>query len=130
MSEVFQAFSESGLPVITDALGFEPVEASESSEVAQEAPPEKALADLSDALRMGFDDESLAPFLSRAPGMVRSGSNPCPLPLRDFMAPRRESPTPGESRAPSIVVTRIGERVDKVTVECPCGERISLDCVY
>ncbi len=93
-------------------------------------PADKALADLSDALRMGLDESIIETILSgiRSPRMLTKTR---PISLRNLYAPEVVVPVETqEPKAPGIVVTRVGDLVQKVTVECPCGERISLDCVY
>jgi len=109
---------------------FAPVTPPAESKTATTIPADKAMADLMEALRIGLDEETLETILS---GMKspRLSTKARPIPLRDLHAP--ETPAPPESsdpKAPGIVVTRVGEVVQRVTVECPCGERISLDCVY
>lgn len=98
--------------------------------LAPVASPEKALADLADAIRLGLDTEVLERFLGGVAGGPTGRVESCPLPLRDFSLPLQERTATTPERSPSIVVTRVGDLVQKVTVECPCGERISLDCVY
>jgi hypothetical protein len=93
-------------------------------------PADKALADLSEALRMGLDEAIIETILSgiRSPRILTKTR---PISLRDLYAPEVVPPVKTqEPKAPGIVVTRVGDLVQKVTVECPCGERISLDCVY
>ena len=109
---------------------FAPVTVEEAPTIANRPPPEKALADLEDALRLGLDDETLQGLVDAGSGSMRNAASAFPLTLRDFSAPRTEPGGTPDGRVPSILVTRAGEIVQKVTVECPCGERISLDCVY
>jgi len=93
-------------------------------------PADKALADLSEALRMGLDEAIIETILSgiRSPRILTKTR---PISLRDLYAPEVVPPVKTqEPKAPGLVVTRVGDLVQKVTVECPCGERISLDCVY
>jgi hypothetical protein len=109
---------------------FAPVTPPADTKAAATVPADKAMADLMEALRIGLDEEILETILSgmKSPRLTPKAR---PISLRDLHAP--ESPAPPESsdpKAPGIVVTRVGEVVQKVTVECPCGERISLDCVY
>ena len=113
-----------------DVDEFAPVNVPEAPPVMNRPPPEKALADLEDALGLGLDDETLQTLIDAASGGVRSPASAFPLTLRDFSDPRTEPGATTGGRVPSILVTRSGEIVQKVTVECPCGERISLDCVY
>jgi hypothetical protein len=103
-----------------------PVEIKSSASI----PADKAMADLSEAIRMGLDETVIEAILSgiRSP---RTLTKSRPISLRDLFAPEVVPPAETqEPKAPGIVVTRVGEVVQKVTVECPCGERISLDCVY
>jgi hypothetical protein len=113
-----------------DADEFAPVAVPEAPVVANRPPPEKALADLEDALRLGLDDETLQGLVDAASGSMKTPASAFPLTLRDFSGTRTEPGGAPDGRVPSILVTRAGEIVQKVTVECPCGERISLDCVY
>lgn len=93
-------------------------------------PPEKAAADLQDALRLGLDVEALEAFRAALGGVSRTPFQALPLTLRDFSTRTTDPDGNASHREPSIVVTRDGDIVQKVTVECPCGERISLDCIY
>ncbi len=109
---------------------FSPVTPPVDTKSSVSVPADKALADLSDALRMGLDEAVIEAILSgiRSPRMMTKTR---PISLRDLYASEVVSPVETqEPKAPGIVVTRVGDLVQKVTVECPCGERISLDCVY
>ena len=109
---------------------FSPVTQPVDTKPSVSIPADKALADLSEALRMGLDEAVIETILSgiRSP---RTMTKSRPISLRDLYAPEVVPPVETqEPKAPGIVVTRVGEVVQKVTVECPCGERISLDCVY
>lgn len=130
MKAEFTPFTAMGPMEGTGADGFAPMTVQEAPPIANRPPPEKALADLEDALGMGLEAGTLQGFVDAAPGSMKIPTSAFPLTLRDFSTPRTEpGGTPG-GRVPSILVTRAGEIVQKVTVECPCGERISLDCVY
>lgn len=115
-------------PVVPE---FAPVtRAPETKSAVSSIPTEKALADLSEALRMGLGDEVIEAILVgiRSPRLATKSR---PLPLRDLTAPQPADADAGaEPKTPGIVVTRVGDLVQKVTVECACGERISLDCIY
>jgi hypothetical protein len=120
----FAPASASALP---EFLAVTPPVDTKSSVVV---PADKALADLSEALRMGLDEAIIETILSgiRSPRILTKTR---PISLRDLYAPEVVPPVKTqEPKAPGIVVTRVGDLVQKVTVECPCGERISLDCVY
>ena len=130
MNPGFIPFTEEGSRIALEESEFAPVVLPETTAPSLKFPPEKALADLGDALRIGMDDDALAAIIAKASGAVRTPSQPCPLPLRDLTTPRLDPSTAGSTRTPTLVVTRVGDVVEKVTVECPCGERISLDCVY
>jgi len=109
---------------------FSPVTPPVDTRSSVSVPADKALADLSDALRMGLDEAIIETILSgiRSPRILTKTR---PISLRDLYAPEVVPPVKTqEPKAPGIVVTRVGDLVQKVTVECPCGERISLDCVY
>ena len=109
---------------------FSPVTPPVDIKPSVSVPADKALADLSEALRMGLDETVIEAILSgiRSPRVTNKAR---PISLRDLHVPEVAPPVETqEPKAPGIVVTRVGEVVQKVTVECPCGERISLDCVY
>jgi hypothetical protein len=130
MKAEFTPFAAMGPIDGTEMDEFAPVTVEEAPTIANRPPPEKALADLEDALGMGLDDETLQGFVDAASGSMKTPASAFPLTLRDFSGPRTEPGQTPDGRVPSILVTRAGEIVQKVTVECPCGERISLDCVY
>ncbi len=130
MNTPFVPFAGSAPVPETEAPAFEPASIPPSPVSAPAVSPEKALADLSDAIRLGLDAEVLERLLGGVVGGATGRVESCPLPLRDFSLPVRERTAASPERSPSIVVTRVGDLVQKVTVECPCGERISLDCVY
>lgn len=130
MSAPFVPFTEGARGPEPETPAFEPASIPDIGAPAPVVSPEKALADLADGLRMGLDGHLLEPLLHNLVGGPTGRVESCPLPLRDFSLPARERTPAVSERAPSIVVTRVGDLVQKVTVECPCGERISLDCVY
>lgn len=109
---------------------FSPVAPPTESKATVAVPADKATADLMEALRIGLDEETLETILSgmKSPRLTTKSR---PISLRDLHAVKAPAqPESSDAKAPGIVVTRVGEVVQKVTVECPCGERISLDCVY
>lgn len=123
----FARFAAEPTPVVPE---FEPVTPVVEAVRAVSIPADKALADLSDALRMGLGEEVVEEILAgiRSPRLATKAR---PLPLRDLTTPQPADAAEGrEPKTPGIVVTRVGDLVQKVTVECACGERISLDCVY
>ncbi len=130
MSTPFVPFTGTASLQEIETPAFEPTAIPDSRVSAPAVSPEKALADLSDAIRLGLDSEVLEHLLSSFAGGPTGRVESCPLPLRDLSLPVRERMPSSPERSPSIVVTRVGDLVQKVTVECPCGERISLDCVY
>lgn len=130
MNAAFVPFTEIAERIDVETVSFEPVSIPESRPAAPVVSPEKALADLADALRIGLGTEVLDQLLGGIASGRSGGIAAYPLPLRDLSLPVRHQESDNHERAPSIVVTRVGDLVEKVTVECPCGERISLDCVY
>ncbi len=130
MSTPFIPFVEASSQIEDEVPAFAPTLIPDASPASPVVSPEKALADLSDAIRLGLDTEVLERLLGGIAAGQTGGVALCPLPLRDFTLPARERMPASRERTPSIVVTRVGDLVEKVTVECPCGERISLDCVY
>lgn len=130
MSAPFVPFTEIADRSEAETPAFQPVSLTESHTPPPVVSPEKALADLADALRHGLGSDVLEQLLGGLGSGRSGGMSAYPLPLRDLSLPVREQSPADPMRAPSIVVTRVGDLVQKVTVECPCGERISLDCVY
>ncbi len=130
MSSPFVPFTDGARDLEPEAPAFEPASIPDSGAPPPIVAPEKALADLADGLRMGLEGHLLEQLRHNLVGGHTGRVESCPLPLRDFSLPARARTPATSERAPSIVVTRVGDLVQKVTVECPCGERISLDCVY
>lgn len=91
-------------------------------------PATKEWADLVEALQLGLGPEEMEQVTRGLPLGTREPSCARPLVLRDFGRPA--PPRPDAGRIPTIVVTRADDVVRRVTIECTCGETLSLDCVY
>ena len=131
MASQFIPFS--GLrPVATEPPAFEATPAPRpiptGREPGRNVPATKEWADLTEALHLGLGPAELDVVTRGLPLGARDRSPVRPLVLRDFGPP--VEPPPDSGRIPTIVVTRADDIVRKVTIECTCGETISLDCVY
>ena len=130
MNPDFIPFPKYNLESKPEEFGFKPIPPPEQIAPSPLIPADKALADLAEAIRLGLDGDPLAQVLAAASRLPKSATQARPLTLRDLTMPPTSTTEPLDKKSPGIVVTRIGNIVQKVTVECPCGERISLDCVY
>jgi hypothetical protein len=115
-----------------DVQSFDPVPPPiEHTPVAPKyVPSEKAWADLSEALRLGLGPEELDEISSKVTTGPLTASRACPLILRDLGRSPDPEPPPEGKKVPGIVLSRLDDVVQKVTIECTCGESISLDCIY
>lgn len=104
--------------------------------------PDAQAHDLAEALRVGASDAELGALLGVA------DSNPPPPRIQTLqlseLGPANADPAyhfdpvlsedwselPPDRPQPSVDVQKSGDRIEKISVRCGCGEVIHLDCVY
>lgn len=100
--------------------------------------PDILETDLSEALRSGVSDQDLKTLLTlthHAPAAPRIQEiqlqNLSPLNSDDAYSfdpiPTDAPPTPTQA---TVDIQKSGDRVEKISIHCSCGEVIHLDCVY
>lgn len=100
--------------------------------------PDLLESDLAEALRQGASDSELKglmvqPVQTPTPPRVQTLQLPELSPLDPGDAYRFKLPMTEESQdlpQPSVDVQKNGDRVEKISIHCTCGEVIHLDCVY
>lgn len=99
--------------------------------------PDLLESDLSEALRSGVSDAGLEALLTQ--NLQTTVPRVQTLQLADLspMGPEDAyhfDPIPAEASpehpGPSIDIQKNGDRVEKISIHCTCGEVIHLDCVY
>jgi|GEM_PF-616692 len=100
--------------------------------------PDLLESDLAEALRQGASDGELGGLL------MQSSQVPNPPRVQTLQLPELSPLDPGEAYhfelpmneeppdlpQPSVDVQKDGDRVEKISIHCTCGEVIHLDCVY
>jgi hypothetical protein len=72
-----------------------------------------------------------APRLELAPRISPATDLSAAQPFRPFAASLSPVPCSGQTTGePKVNLIREGDRITRITVECPCGHTVELSCVY